>query len=279
MPIRYAARPPRATAGYRPTPGARHTLRSGWAALGVGLLALTGCTLGSPAPSRPTDSTISTMPATAPTTKPTTTSSGPAHPTLPVPTWRRAEGGDSGPDDVQATIPPRAVTTSVPFLSPLPAGRIELTGNRLWISDPGRLVLAVELPAQAGGGLLGARLRVEGATLLVDVPPSPATETLVLRTATRAISSVGWSSSAERSLRVLPNWPARGWLTGGEAVWAELIERLPEVDSPSMHDQLVCHVQFAPAKATWNLEPRRPVVGYAATVAAACNPGDMPDPS
>ena len=36
-----------------------------------------------------------------------------------------------------------------------------------------------------------------------------------------------------------------------------------------MHDQLVCHVEFASTKGAWYLEPARPDVGYAATVAAA----------
>ena len=40
-----------------------------------------------------------------------------------------------------------------------------------------------------------------------------------------------------------------------------------------LRDQRICHQQFAFFKATWNLDEIRPDVSYAATVAAACNPG------
>ena len=39
-----------------------------------------------------------------------------------------------------------------------------------------------------------------------------------------------------------------------------------------MKDQFHCHNDFASAKRPWNLEPWRPDVGYALTVAAGCNP-------
>lgn len=41
----------------------------------------------------------------------------------------------------------------------------------------------------------------------------------------------------------------------------------------SMYDQFVCHLYFVQGwKTPWNLEPSRPNVGLAATVAAGCNP-------
>lgn len=40
----------------------------------------------------------------------------------------------------------------------------------------------------------------------------------------------------------------------------------------NLHDQLACHAYNAGFKSPWNLETWRPDVGYAATVAAACNP-------
>lgn len=39
-----------------------------------------------------------------------------------------------------------------------------------------------------------------------------------------------------------------------------------------MRDQYMCHRNFAKDKVPWNLEPDRPDVGYARTVAARCNP-------
>lgn len=40
----------------------------------------------------------------------------------------------------------------------------------------------------------------------------------------------------------------------------------------SLLNQLRCHAVFAGLKPRWNLETWRPDVGYAATVAALCNP-------
>ncbi len=44
-----------------------------------------------------------------------------------------------------------------------------------------------------------------------------------------------------------------------------------------MKDQFRCHVQFAPSKRHFHLEPWRPAVGYARTVANGCNPGERKD--
>lgn len=59
--------------------------------------------------------------------------------------------------------------------------------------------------------------------------------------------------------------------------WAQVLSLARDADSPGMHDQFRCHWEFArvvaPDKPSWNLEPWRPAVGYARTVAARCNPG------
>jgi hypothetical protein len=57
-----------------------------------------------------------------------------------------------------------------------------------------------------------------------------------------------------------------------DQLWAELIAAEPDAASPGMYNQLACHALGAPDKATWNLEPWRPDVGFLATVTAACNP-------
>jgi hypothetical protein len=57
-----------------------------------------------------------------------------------------------------------------------------------------------------------------------------------------------------------------------DAAWAELIAKEPEADQAGMRDQLLCHMLGAPNKATWNLEPWRPVVGLPNVMRAGCNP-------
>ena len=52
----------------------------------------------------------------------------------------------------------------------------------------------------------------------------------------------------------------------------ELVNAEPEANSQAMLDQLRCHVLGVPDKDSWNLEPWRPDVGLAATIAALCNP-------
>jgi hypothetical protein len=67
-----------------------------------------------------------------------------------------------------------------------------------------------------------------------------------------------------------------------DEAWAELLVLAPQADSPGMHDQFRCHWDFAetaqPGKASWNLEPWRPVVDAATMVSTGCNPGGAPEP-
>ncbi len=51
----------------------------------------------------------------------------------------------------------------------------------------------------------------------------------------------------------------------------------PDADRPGMFDQFRCHVEYAPRKAAWYLDPARPDLGYLVTVLAKCNPGPDPD--
>lgn len=85
------------------------------------------------------------------------------------------------------------------------------------------------------------------------------------------------------SLRVFPTPSGRtaAGLPGSGAsateAWAEVLALSPDADTPGMRAQFVCHWEFAelarPGKASWNLEPWRPVVDDAGMVAAECNPG------
>lgn len=90
------------------------------------------------------------------------------------------------------------------------------------------------------------------------------------------------------SLRVYPTDAARersgkpGTESQSQAAWAEVVALAPDADTPGMHDQFVCHWQFAelgaPGKASWNLEPWRPVVTPDQMVVAGCNPGGAEEP-
>jgi len=93
------------------------------------------------------------------------------------------------------------------------------------------------------------------------------------------VASATWvSRSGVRSLRVVPTAAGRTAAVDAAQLWAQVLALRPDADTPGMQDQLSCHVRFAPAKTAWFLEPARPAVGYAATVAAGCNPGkDIPD--
>ncbi len=86
-----------------------------------------------------------------------------------------------------------------------------------------------------------------------------------------------------RSLRVFPTAAGRaaprqtGTAAFADEAWAEVRALSPESDTAGMRAQFICHWQFAelaqPGKASWNLEPWRPVVDDAEMVAAGCNPG------
>jgi len=176
-----------------------------------------------------------------------------------------------------ASVPARTEARSLPHPGPVPTGAVQLAPRRAWVTDGGRLRLAALVEAVDPGPDPGLSLAVRDGRLVVVLPPGPALR-VQLTLATRAVGSASWvTRSGERSLRVQPTVGARGWSDGGQEVFAELVALVPEADSPGMRDQLVCHVVFAPSKPAWFLEPRRPAVGYVATVAAACNPGDVAD--
>ncbi|MFC7879827.1 DUF2599 domain-containing protein [Isoptericola sp. NPDC057391] len=140
--------------------------------------------------------------------------------------------------------------------------------------------VTVRAGGAAVGGLSaprGARLVAVDGTHLVVRPGSDeaqdggSTTTL----GTSAVASTDWGDrEGGRSLAVVPtDWARQAGRAGTDLVWAELVASDPEVDTATMHDQLVCHAVGAPDKDAWNLEPWRPDVGLVATMAARCNPG------
>jgi len=75
-----------------------------------------------------------------------------------------------------------------------------------------------------------------------------------------------------------------GWLRAfagsypaGSAAWDELYDKYRArgltVNLGGMRDQLICHVQIAAFKTTYNLDEWRSDVGYAQTLNSKCNPG------
>ena len=90
------------------------------------------------------------------------------------------------------------------------------------------------------------------------------------------------------SLRVFPTPSGRaaarqpGTSAAAYEAWAEVLALSPDADTAGMRAQFVCHWQFAetaqPGKASWNLEPWRPVVDDTEMFASACNPGGPEGP-
>ncbi|MFF0634494.1 DUF2599 domain-containing protein [Nocardia sp. NPDC004151] len=118
---------------------------------------------------------------------------------------------------------------------------------------------------------------------------APTTATAISSAATPAVDPMAdqalidhteWTDEIDgRRLKVFPTRAGRIDLfpTAGDRAWGEVLALAPDADSPGMFDQFRCHWEWAravaPDKASWNLEPWRPAVGYDATVSALCNPG------
>ena len=93
---------------------------------------------------------------------------------------------------------------------------------------------------------------------------------------TRLLRSVGWEADGEDgggSWVVTPTqWGRMSGTTGRSHVFAELVALQPETDTDVIENQLLCHVDGAISKSTWNLEPWRPDVSYLEYLLARCNP-------
>ena len=120
--------------------------------------------------------------------------------------------------------------------------------------------------------------------------PSPVTTTTSPTTAPSSattptavppfVARVQWvKGSGGRSLHIVPTVSGRaaqGSADDDEA-WSEVLRLAPDADQPGMRAQFDCHWTFArlvqPDKASWNIEPWRPVVSESQMVDARCNPG------
>lgn len=67
-----------------------------------------------------------------------------------------------------------------------------------------------------------------------------------------------------------------------DEAWSEVLALAPNARTPGMRAQFLCHWELAevaqPGKASWNLEPWRPVVDDATMVSSGCNPGGGHEP-
>jgi hypothetical protein len=84
-----------------------------------------------------------------------------------------------------------------------------------------------------------------------------------------------WGVEFGPRLSITPTWYGRvAGSSNPTGVTSEALHRSGTwLWNNSLHNQLVCHLYYAPWKATWNLEAGRPDVGYWGTVFAQCNPG------
>ncbi len=233
------------------------------AGLGV-VLALSGC-VGSGGDVAPTTEAATTSAALAP---PVTLAVGAVSLTVQPTASFTADGGTlsvatdadgSARLAVTTTATRRQTTATVTApdgmtLDPLPDGSL--------------LVRADDGTTAAGITATKARLADDDGT--VTLSASSGGE---LWLADTAVTSLDWGErEGGRSLAVTPTaWGRSGSQAAEQMVWAAVAAQ-PEADTPSMHDQLDCHLLGAPDKATWNLEPWRPQVDSLALLASRCNP-------
>lgn len=128
-----------------------------------------------------------------------------------------------------------------------------------------------------------ARFTVVGtpaAVLRIDHVPSAAsattdpTGTVTSWLSGRAVVGAVWTEAeGGRSLEVTPSaWARTGTLGAQQALWSQLVADQPDAGTPTMHEQLLCHVLGAAGKSTWNLEPWRPQVDALTMLRTRCNP-------
>ena len=200
---------------------------------------------------------------------------------------------------VRIALEPSAAAGTAPTTGATPAGTADpgaSSGPLAWLTGPvGSTVAVLEdgsavISAAGGGFLVGlsapvpnARFSVVGtpaAMLRVDrlapdalASADPAAPVTTWLSGTAVVSAVWGVAEGGRSLEVTPSdWARTGTLAAQQALWSQLVAEQPEADSPSMHDQLLCHVLGAAGKTTWHIEPWRPQVDALTMLRTRCNP-------
>lgn len=189
------------------------------------------------------------------------------------------------PDDpvVHVSPGPGATTVELEAVAPDP-GRDAAEPPRVALVSGGTLVpnadgsVTVRDGGAAVGGLTaprGARFEsLDDTHLRVRAAGDGAGGAVATSLGTEAVARADWGErEGGRSLAVEPTgWAREAGRAGADVAWSQLVAADPEVDTPTMRDQLECHAIGARDKDTWNLEPWRPDVGLVTTLAARCNP-------
>lgn len=130
------------------------------------------------------------------------------------------------------------------------------------VVEPTRAEVHVQAEGAAASGAPG------------ETSPTPQSVTVTTWLGAQGVRSATWGErEGGRSLAVDPTpWARLSGMVGEATAWAQLVASEPEAGSRTMRDQFDCHALGATDKATWNLEPWRPDVGFLATAAARCNP-------
>lgn len=159
--------------------------------------------------------------------------------------------------------------------------------------DAARTTVAPQADPTSGGGAQGTATQPGRTTADGAGATPPASDTSPIPAATAPppagpppcprsdpVAAAAWTEAeGGRSLAVTPGEDLRAcagallrW-EGAPPGWEEVVALAgAEADSPAMEQQYVCHLRFARAKETWNLEPWRPAVDEETLLRARCNP-------
>lgn len=237
------------------------------------LLALVGCG------PRGTDDAPTRPAATASTTAPTSPVRTPSPPAAPDASEVRAQGVPLVAGAVTLAVlaaPPTTVTVAPDAdgsaratVSPGTVHVAAPAGWSLTVLDDGTVLVLDATGAPTGGVSGGPAVAVAPDVVQVDAAAGSD-----LWLASAAVAGLDWGDrEGGESLAVTPTaWARTSGLAAQDLTWAQVVAREPLADSPTMHDQLLCHMLGAPDKARWNLEPWRPEVDAFTMIAARCNP-------
>ncbi|WP_263731459.1 DUF2599 domain-containing protein [Cellulomonas sp. SG140] len=190
-------------------------------------------------------------------------------------------GGESG----APTSTPASPAASAPPAVPLawltgPAGSTAAVledGSAVVSASDGSFLLGLSAPTPSARftvvGTPAAVLRIDrvtGSGLGVTAPDGPVTTWL----SGTAVLAASWGEAeGGRSLEITPSeWARSGTLAAQQALWSQLVAQHPDANSPTMHEQLLCHVLGAAGKSTWHIEPWRPQVDALTMLRTRCNP-------
>lgn len=183
------------------------------------------------------------------------------------------------------TTAPTGPTASAPSAVPLawltgPAGSTAAVledGSAVISASDGSFLLGLSAPTPSARftvvGTPATVLRIDHVTatgLGATATGGPVTTWL---SGTAVVTATWGVAEGGRSLEVTPSeWARSGTLAAQQALWSQLVAQHPDANSPTMHEQLLCHVLGAAGKSTWHIEPWRPQVDALTMLRTRCNP-------